>query len=71
MNLLNLMIIGFGALLLLVAVLAPAGGWNIYVMILGGAHILVGNILAFREISANFRANTAPAPETEGQEARG
>lgn len=65
MNLLNLMIIGFGALLLLVAVLVPAGGWNIYVMILGGAHILVGNILAFREISANFRANTAPAPETE------
>lgn len=70
MNLMNLMIIGFGALLLLVAVLAPAGGWNIYVMILGGVHILVGNILAFREISANFRANTAPAPETNEKEAR-
>lgn len=64
MNLTNLMIIGFGALLLLVAVLAPEGGWNIYVMILGGIHVLVGNLLVFREMRANYRANTGQPTES-------
>lgn len=57
MNPTHLMIIGFGSLLLLLGVLAPDGGWNIYVMILGFIHIAVGNLLVFRQLRQNFRQN--------------
>lgn len=57
MNVTHLMIIGFGAILLLLGVLAPQGGWNIYVMILGFIHIVVGNVLVFRQVQRNFRQN--------------
>lgn len=59
MNPTHLMIIGFGSLLLLLGVLAPDGGWNIYVMILGFIHIAVGNVLVFRQLRENFRQNLA------------
>lgn len=57
MNPTHLMIIGFGSILLLLGVLAPDGGWNIYVMILGFIHIAVGNLLVFRQLRQNFRQN--------------
>lgn len=64
MNLTHLMIIGFGAILLLLGVLAPQGGWNIYVMILGFIHIVLGNVLVFRQLQKNFQKR----PEAAAQE---
>ncbi|MDY6052412.1 MAG: hypothetical protein SPI83_08455 [Rothia sp. (in: high G+C Gram-positive bacteria)] len=60
MNVTHLLIIGFGAILLLLGVLAPQGGWNIYVMALGFLHIVVGNLLVFRQMQKNFRAKAEP-----------
>lgn len=63
MNVTHLMIIGFGSILLLVGVLAPQGSWNIYVMILGFLHIVVGNVLVFRQVQKNFRDNAEAAAQ--------
>ncbi|WHS49795.1 hypothetical protein QM007_07655 [Rothia sp. SD9660Na] len=68
MNVTHLMIIGFGAILLLLGVLAPQVGWNIYVMILGFLHIVVGNVLVFRQMQKNFRDNTEAASQTSSNE---
>lgn len=68
MNVTHLMIIGFGAILLLLGVLAPQGGWNIYVMILGFLHIVVGNVLVFRQMQKNFRDNAEAAAQTSSTE---
>lgn len=68
MNVTHLMIIGFGAILLLVGVLAPQGSWNIYVMILGFLHIVVGNVLVFRQVQKNFRDNAEAAGQASSNE---
>lgn len=73
MNVTHLMIIGFGAILLLVGVLAPQGGWNMYVMALGFIHIVVGNLLVFRQLQRNFRENAeaaAQAPDQQGTDSK-
>lgn len=57
----HLMIIGFGALLIIVAAVLPQAGWNIYVIGLGVLHVLVGNILVFRQMKRNFDQNMADA----------
>ncbi|MDO4820476.1 MAG: hypothetical protein Q4A03_00280 [Rothia sp. (in: high G+C Gram-positive bacteria)] len=67
MNVTHLMIIGFGAILLLLGVLAPQGGWNIYVMILGFLHIVVGNVLVFRQMQKNFRDNAKVAAQAQSR----
>lgn len=67
MNVTHLMIIGFGAILLLLGVLAPQGGWNIYVMILGFLHIVVGNVLVFRQMQKNFRDNVEAAAQAHSE----
>lgn len=68
MNVTHLMIIGFGAILLLLGVLAPQVGWNIYVMILGFLHIVVGNVLVVRQMQKNFRDNTEAASQASSNE---
>lgn len=68
MNVTHLMIIGFGAILLLVGVLAPQGGWNMYVMALGFIHIVVGNLLVFRQLQRNFRENAEAAAQASAQQ---
>ncbi|WP_237221392.1 hypothetical protein [Rothia nasimurium] len=68
MNVTHLMIIGFGAILLLVGVLAPQGGWNMYVMALGFIHIVVGNLLVFRQLQRNFRENAEAAAQASDQQ---
>ncbi|MFW0111803.1 hypothetical protein ACN082_06505 [Rothia sp. CCM 9417] len=55
MNITHIMVIGFGALLLLVGALAPQAGWNLPVMILGGLHVVVGNVLVFRQMKQNLQ----------------
>lgn len=62
MNITHIMVIGFGALLLLAGALAPQAGWNLPVMILGGLHVVVGNILVFRQMKQNLQ-QTIQAPE--------
>lgn len=54
MNITHIMVIGFGALLLLAGALAPQAGWNLSVMILGGLHVVVGNVLVFRHMKQNL-----------------
>jgi len=39
----------------------PQAGWNIYVIGLGVLHVLVGNILVFRQMKHNFDQNMADA----------
>lgn len=61
MNPTHLMIIGFGALLIIVAAVLPQAGWNIYVIGLGLVHFIVGNVLIFRQMKRNFDQNMADA----------
>lgn len=68
MNITHLMIIGFGAFLLLVGALAPQAGWNLPVMILGGLHVVVGNILVFRQMKQNLQQNTRGVEENSSDE---
>lgn len=68
MNITHIMIIGFGALFLLVGALAPQAGWNLPVMILGGLHVVVGNVLVFRQLKQNLQQISQNPEDTAAHE---
>lgn len=68
MNITHIMVIGFGALLLLAGALAPQAGWNLAVMVLGGLHVVVGNILVFRQMKQNLQQASQTSEDNAAQE---